>query len=276
MVQGLDPSLAIGYGNGPRHPGIQVDEYQPRSVNHKPRLVLSPDAISIIQDSLMELMGGEIDFIECQYKDGPETMACIPDAVRWVILGQPRMCCWSKREKEHLFLEKGMKLGQGRVTATRLFLCAVIGDRLIMAEDGAPAIFSLRLTSTKTDLVSGGNGRGSVIESSVASLNEALCRHYSVRRGSLTHLVSVKLAAKVHQLANSQGESSLAIMFHFDGKAKPLPMTLQQQMTALASSDEVRALLTDPFGINRESSASESIGEPVDEITYEDIQPTYA
>lgn len=282
MVQGLNTNYGSpDESGGQKYPAIQVSTYQPRDEDEGQAipLVLSEDSLSLLGDDW--LANCPVETVTCRYGKEREDMVKVPDDIRWVLLGRPRMFAMVKKDKSIHNLQKGMKLKEnGMVTATRLLLCAVKDGHLIESSDGSPQLFTLKLTSTKTKLVDGDRKDPSF--SNLGSLNTALCKAYKVRNQSLLHLVSVSIQAIATEISNAV-DSSMGIIFQFNGGAKALSDADQQRMFMLVQCDEVKEFLNDPFHLAGKGNAEPTNGNSArppdsaqedgeeDEVEYDDI-----
>jgi hypothetical protein len=160
------------------------------------------------------------------------------------------MYAMDKETKEVHPLQKGQKLKTlNRVTAARLLLAMVIGDEVVLDNDGNPQIFTLKLTSTKTSLI--GGDRDAVGASTIHSLNKSLAEYFKVKRQWLTHLVSVNIKVSPQKFTSSEnGKSSVGVMFSLDGGAKALSPDNQKVLFDLVSSEDFKELAADPFHLN--------------------------
>lgn len=259
-VDGLNTQYAVAVeGMGQVYPAIQATEYRPRSLKEKVSLCLSDESMELLSDKSVQVLSPKI--VECQYSDegDADQMWLLPDGLRFVVLGLPRLFCMNKETREVEPLVKGMRLaGTKNVTATKLILCGVYEDKLIRTDESEPQIFTLNLKSSKTALISG--DRSNPEMKSIRALNDALLKHYKVKRSLLTHLVSVELRAVPRKFTSSStNDTSMGIMFELVGNARPLTEDLQAEMFELSQSEEVKDLLADPFGVKPKEQTQESI-----------------
>ncbi len=232
---------------GQRYPALQATNYQPRTLSEKIEFCLSETSFDLL-DQENQLL--ETEIIECAYKREPVLMYKIVSPVRWVFLNMPSIFLYDKKTKEISYPERGMKLaGTSKVTIAKCFLACVCNNNLILDIDGLPQIFSLKLTSKKTELIGYLNNQSEA--KTIISLNNLLQKHFKVRE-TLLHLVSVKLRAKPKEFVSSlSGESSLGVMFEMEDDAQALSHFHQQQIFELISDENVQALFDDPFGLRK-------------------------
>lgn len=250
---GINANFAVETGSGDGglgFPALQALTYEPKLLSDKVPLCLSSEAVDRLSEETYAALSCEIEMTNYGAED--VAMHVIKAHVRWIILGSPALFVMHKDDKTIAPLAKG-KLGEGYVTATRLFLFCLAGDKILTDHEGTPQIFTLKLTSTKTKLVSGDRTDKS---GSIAALNEAVMKHYKKSgKLSMVHLVSVVLDTKVEALTSSRtGKTSKSVLFTIE-KAKPLPEVLQAQTFAMVQSEEVKELLRDPFGLDRRGDA---------------------
>lgn len=250
---GINPQYAVETGNGDGgmgFPPLQALTYQPRTLNEQVPLCLSAEAVDKLTEETYAALQCEIQMTN--YGSDDVAMHVIKGDVRWVILGKPSLFVMNKADKSITPLSKG-KLPDKCVTATRLFLLCVVRDKILLNPEGTPQIFTLKLTSTKTKLISGDRTDKT---GSIDALNEAVMKHYKKSgRMSMVHLVSVALGTKVEAITSRvSGETSKGVLFTISG-AKPLPAALQAQTFAMVQSEEIKELLQDPFGLNRRNDA---------------------
>lgn len=250
-MQGIDINLGVEIqgGGGLGLPPLQVTNYRPANGQTVP-LCFSAEAADLMSPDAFEFFQLIPETIT--YEGESVDMMVIAAPVRWVVLGQPRLMLLNKASKDITPLTRG-KMPSGHVTATRLFLLAMVGDKLLMNTDGEPQIFTLKLTSNKTRIVSGTKGDRS---GSIAGLNDSLLKHYKLTRRSLVHLCSLEITAAGQKFTSSStGESSVGVMFSLSN-AKALPAALQSKTAAVASSEFIQGLLLDPFGVNQDKPQS--------------------
>lgn len=248
---------------GQQHPAIQASDYQPRGKDVPVNLVLSPASFDLLSDSAQALLPA-VNTIPCYYGDETQDMIVIPDAVRWVPLGKPKLFKQDKSTGDVNELRRGDKFkGTNWRTATRLSLAAVIGHdskttgQVLLDGDGNPQIFTLKLTSSKTKLLSSRDAEDSTLD----SLNQAILKHKKLSRMSLLHLVSVGLKA-VPTKFEGEKDSSWGVMFQFDGGARELPEPIQSQMFTFVQSEAVKELLQNPFGIGAQPQGNNNESQP--------------
>ena len=232
---------------GQRYPALQATNYQPRTLSEKIEFCLSETSFDLLVQENQLL---ETEIIECAYKREPVLMHKIVSPVRWVFLNLPSIFVYDKKSKEISYPQRGMKLaGTSKVTIAKCFLACVCGDNLIIDIDGLPQIFSLKLTSNKTQLIGYLNNQSET--KTILSLNTTLQKHFKVRE-TLLHLVSVCLGIKPKEfVSNHSGESSLGVLFEIEDEAKVLTHQHQKQIFELISDENVQALFNDPFGLRK-------------------------
>jgi hypothetical protein len=242
--------------SGNTYPALQLDNYRPSSLETPLRLVLSPESAGLLDDEAAKLL--KLTQIACDFGEGEKEMHHISAPVRFVILSMPKKFSYDKDTKK---VFKEYEEGSGRVSIARILLGAMVDKKLLLASDGTPQIFTLKLTSTKTNLIINKKDKDA---KTIASLNTTLQNHYKAAGSWLTHLVSVDLKPYVYiaTSAANKKDSSKTTGFQLVGDASPLSAAQQADVFHLISSDGFKALAADPFGIDRkavDSSVSQSV-----------------
>ncbi|MEO1209885.1 MAG: hypothetical protein AAFX78_10110 [Cyanobacteria bacterium J06638_20] len=260
---------------GQSYPAIQATTYRPGTMSQSVYLCLSQDSFDLLSRESAELVGSG-GTAACNYGEDDVTMMLLPESTRFILLGIPKMLKQNKETKDVDYLRRGDKLaGTDWVTATKLIMCLTVDNKLLLTDDGTPQIFTLKLTSSKTKLVSG--DRNDREFKSVASMNAGLLKHYKQRRCTLTHLVSVPIIARPEKFSSrTKNESSIGILFTLGGSAHPLTEDTQTTMYHLINTDEVKDLLANPFMSEpKQSEEDEPSMTPVssgnDPMDYDDI-----
>jgi hypothetical protein len=243
---------------GAKFPALQVNNYRP-TANSKIDFVLSESSAELMsEDAILKL---KLTPVVCQYDDEMDMFA-IASEVRWVILTMPRLFSMDKEDKKIYPIQQGDKLKDlNRVTAARLFLAAIVGEDLILDNDGLPQIFTLKLTSTRTQLI---QNNADKTASTIATLNTSLQKHYKASRQWLTHLVSVGLVPFVDKKVSGEDskKSSLAVDYKFADGALPLSPINQATIHSLIISEDFKAIAADPFGLKLRDESAAFVSEP--------------
>lgn len=243
--------------NESRIPAIQISNYRP-GLNEEVTFVIADTVAEMLGDAVCEkivtgvtkvVLGGEA-------KD----MGVLSNAIRFVILGIPKLFASDKTSGEVTPLEKGIKLGESnKVTIAKLLLVMYLDGDFIRNSNNEAVIFGLNLKSTRTALIGnfrdsdGGKARNNG-QSTLAGLNQALSTKMKTK-GLLTHLVSVKLKPECAVFkSNKSKDSVISVRYAFDGGAQILPDKLQSEMFGLLKSDHFKDLSEDPFGIAQKNS----------------------
>lgn len=247
---GSDKKYAIQKGNKrqQKYPAIQASKRQPSEdeTGNTIPLVMSADSVALLGDDWVSRL--PLNPMTCRFGKNVEEMIVVPDNLRWVVLGEPRIFAQERQGTAIVPIHRGMKLADRYKTATRLLLAPVLDGHVLSGPDGTPQLVTLRLTSTKTDLV--GGDRNDPNYPCIKRLNEKLCQEYGVKadQNSMLHVASVRIEAIATELSNKT-KSSMGIIYKFVGGARILPEAEQERMALLASSDEIRKYLADPFGL---------------------------
>jgi hypothetical protein len=240
--------VAIEEG-GPRLPSLQATTYQPRTMSEKVGLCLSEDSFSMLEPEQAIALGCEASM--ANFGGDDVTVFVLPQGCRFVLMGVPRLFLYDKNTKEFSYQQRGLKLaGTGKVTATRLTLAMLKPDgELFFDENGDVQLFTLKLTSSKTALVTGSKKNPEL--KSLQDLNAALQKHFGKRGVSLTHLVSIGLCVKAERFSNGS-ESSIGIMFSIGDAAKPLSEAQQMMTFESLQKPDVLELVQDPFRLKQQ------------------------
>jgi hypothetical protein len=269
--QGVNADYGIAIEeSGPKLPAIQANIYKPRTMSEKVSLCLSEESFDMLDTEQGQHLGCTPEV--CNFGEEDVTMWALPDTVRFVVCGIPRLSLYDKTEKTFSVWPKGQKLkGTSFVTAARLTLAMVKPDgALLLDKDGQhPQLFTLKLTSSKTALING--DRNDPDFRTLQHLQEGLQKHFGKRGVSLTHLVSVGLKAVPKKFTSSdKGESSIGIMFCLDGGAKPLAEDSQSVVFNLIKQPDIQELIYDSFRLkshlsaNSDGNGKDETAEPVD------------
>jgi hypothetical protein len=268
-----------GESRGPRYPWVQADCAQPQSATQTVKFGLSADSLKNVQGEIPGDMGramfpgGEVDFL-------------VPSVdVRWVILARPRLFAMVKtetpesqgREGDVFPLTKGMR-ERGEITASLVLLGCVVGGDFIRDADGEIQVFTLKLTSTKTNWVGGlkekdlGVSRfidavkskdfGESQARTIESFNQKLVQMQNGRSNHwLGHTASIRIGVVAKAIPTSDGKKqSLSNIFCFEpgSGAAMLPPALAKASFEFVSTPEFKSLAANPF----DKSGTTSIATP--------------
>lgn len=265
----LNKAYAIQQEGGQAYPALQADNYKPSKKSDKIQLCLSEDSFKLLSDNQIGAIGGMAgEAVTFGTEDF--TVFIMPETIRWVVLARPALFGRNKETKRYQKLEKGVKLGgTGIVTASKLFLAAVVNDELLLTDDGEIQLVTFNLTSSKTALVGGLNDKDLGVarnggHKTLTALNAGLEKHYGAK-GWLTHLVSVELKAIVEVFASSVSkDSSMGIRFVLGEGARPLNEDGQKRCFDLATSDTFKALNADPYRLAQQQASAPTTVDPSD------------
>jgi hypothetical protein len=242
----IDPKFAVASKIKEQlYPALQVTNYKPQTLDEQINFCLSENSFNLLDRNQKFI---EIEITECAYGREAVLMHKIVSPVRWIFLNIPRIFLQDKTTKEISLPQKGVKLfGTNKVTVAKCFLACLVEDKLLLDIEGLPQIFTLKLTSSKTQLI------GYQVQSenkSILALNKEIQKHFKTR-DNLVHLVSIDLKARAKEfVSNHSGDSSLGVDFQLVGNAKVLKQEHQQQVFNLVTNEEIIALFDDPFGLN--------------------------
>jgi len=271
--EGLNTAYAVAADEAAStYPAIQANEYKPRSLRESIRLCLAEDSFNMLDEQYATALGSEPDY--ATFGQDEVQVFLLPEGVRFVALGIPKMFAVGKQDGKVDYLKRGEKLREvNKVTITRIPLLVLLPDGSLVMDGERPQIFTLKLKSSKTKLV-GGDIKDAEYRS-LASLQKGLQKAFPGMRGqSLVHLVSVDIQAKPEKFSNGT-DSSMGVMFTLEGGAKVLSDDHQKLAFELVQDEEVQALIADPFGLKRSTSESAPEYEPMHEETetYDDSIP---
>ena len=270
IYEGINANYGVALEEAGRHlPALQVTTYQPRTMTEEVKLCLSEESFDLLApDSPMAGLG-LCDPVAANYGGDDLMVFALPAGCRWVVLGVPRLFVLDKDSGEIGYPQRGSRLaGTRKITITRLTLAMVLPDgELLLDGDGLPQLFTLKLKSNKTALVTGDKREPDF--KSLADLNKALQAHFKKRGVSLTHLVSVALVATPKKFTSSlSGETSMGVMFQLQGGAKPLSEAQQLMMFELLKDPEILGLIQDPFRLKKQEEANQPMSINPDDIDF--------
>ena len=252
----LNSAYAMEDESGARFPWLQADEYKPRNLKETVNLCIPEAALELLADDAMD--GIESQPITTIFGED-EGLAYVFKNVRWIILTKPTTAFAQNKDDGSIKkIFKGMKFGDEWKSVSRLYLACIVGDSIMVDDQGTPQIWQMKLSGLKTQWID-----GKIEDKTIAELNKSLCKHYKVKKGWITHLVSVAISAFPRNFSSAikSKESSIGTMFGFaaEDKAKPLSEANQKLVFELVSSDDFKAMAKDPFGIE---SLPESFSPP--------------
>lgn len=247
------------------YPAFQADNYQPK-LKDKINICLNEESFLILSERTKELL--DISLLEAEFKSGVTNVFQINADVRVMPLAMPNNFCFNKEASRYQAIAAGVKFKEnGLVSASRIHFCAIVGDELLLAEDGNPQIFTLNLKSSKTQLCKPqkpAKGDGSLF-----SWNEEMKSQYK-GRGWLLHMFGFKLGAKPQQFTSSiSGDSSVGIIFELNAPAPIAPA--HQKLVFDCLQDEVlKESIKNPYKLGAAASV-------VEEIRHEsEVDPAYS
>jgi hypothetical protein len=251
---GINPEFAIKSNLAEqKYPALQVTTYEPTTLNEEINLCLSESSFELLNtnDNLFDT-----EIVKCVYRRELVLMHQIVAPVRWIFLNIPPVFLQDKKTKEISYPEKGVKLlGTSKVTVAKCFLACLSGDNLVLDINGLPQIFTLKLTSSKTQLIGYQNKEET---KTILALNRSLQKEFRTK-DNLVHLVSVELRSKPKEfISNHSGDSSLGVVFELSGNAQVLSQNNQKQIFDLVNNEEFQTLFNDPFGLKQSINHDDS------------------
>jgi len=257
FTEEFDADLAQeGEGGGLRYPAIMADTYKPANTKTKVMLGLTEPHLDLLDDRAVGLVGAAVAI---EYGEDVEQFSPFSDGVRWVVLSQPRLFAENQETKEISNLTKGMK-ARGEKTVSKLLLGCLVDGKLILDAGGLVQVFTLKLKSTKTNLVGNRTDKDGGVEtnagySTIASLNNAVlasCKG-AAKNAWVGHLASVELKAVSELFTKSdlegkkKADSSMGIRFIFGEGAKQVPRDEAKKIVELIGTEEFKEFAKNPF-----------------------------
>lgn len=241
----IDATYALPDTSQQRYPALQVNEYEPRNLNAKLSICLSEQSVELLSQDALNLLDPQP--ITASFKDGDTTLFALSN-IDCVVIGVSPTFLYNKKINRYQ-PNRGEEVGGDIVTARKVFLALMVGDRFAITEDGTPQVFTLNLKSLATDFVKPSKPQQG--DGSICSLNVALCKHYKIR-GSLTHLVKVPLlAAPTERVSKTNpGNSKFAVKYSLGNKAEPLSKEQQKIMFDLAQDPEIKDAIANPYRVD--------------------------
>lgn len=244
---------------GSSYPSIQATQYQPRSLKEKVELCLAESSMDLLSEEVAAEIAALTTADTAIFDDeGTETAIFkLQKDVRFVVLGMPSIFHLDKNAEEILPKSKKRNLkGSNIVTITRLPMVMIKPDNTLVMDGDTPQIFTLKLKSSKTMLVTG--NRKDKEFKSLRDVQKGLQKHYGLSgKQACLHLASVKIAVTPQVFSNGK-DSSIGILYTLDGGAKELPKELWPITFSLMQDEETLRLLKDPFGLDGVVASSQS------------------
>ncbi len=249
MTYTIDSSLGTTFDESKqRFPALQPTTYQP-SLDSSIHFCLGESSVDLLADNIKDAWKSRPWQTYFTNDSEVQTSYIIPNGLQWVFLGFPKTFMRDKTDKRDIRpFQKNFKLKEnGFESVTKLFLAAIANEKPILDNDGNIQIFTLLLNSSKTKLIEGYKQPAEY--RSLKKLNGWLAKKFNLAPNQLwLHLASVPFSAKPEKFSNGEA-SSIGVMYQIDGMPVVLPPDVQKQLSALASSDIIKALLSDPFVI---------------------------
>ena len=257
FTEEFDADLAQeGEGGGLRYPAIMADTYKPANTKTKVVLGFTEPHLDLLDDRADGLVRGAVAI---EYGEDIEQFSPVSDGVRWVVLSQPRLFAENQETKEISGLTKGMS-DRGEKTVAKVLLGCLLGGKLILDSEGLVQVFTLKLKSTKTNLVGNRTDKDGGVEknagySTIASLNNAVranCKG-AAKNAWVAHLASIELLAVSELFTKSGGDgkkkadSSMGIRFIFGEGAKQVPRDEAKKIVELIEMEEFKEFAKNPF-----------------------------
>jgi hypothetical protein len=234
---------------GAVYPAIQFSQYRSIGLTQELNLVISPESLELMDLDQAQSLG--LNPQTCVYfdKDNKRSdteMFAIASSVRWVVLHRPQTGYVTSPEGI-----RRVKLGDkfkemGLKTIAKVFLGAVVDGKFILDGEGKVQIFTLKLNSSKTNLIISQNAEQKTFD----KLNQALCKAHNVSAAKnwITHLASIELRVFPDTFVGKDG-SSVGPNLEIVGDAVKLAPDQQKLAYELGISEDFKDLCADPFGL---------------------------
>ena len=258
FTEEFDANLAQeGEGGGLRYPAIMADTYKPANTKIKVTLGLTEPHLDLLDDRADGLVGTAVAI---EYGEDVEQFSPISDGVRWVVLAQPRLFAENQETKEITGLTKGMS-DRGEKTVAKVLFGCLLNDKLVLDSEGLVQVFTLKLKSTKTNLIGNRTDKDGGVEknagySTIASLDNAVrakCKG-AAKNAWVAHLASIELLAVSELFTKSGGgdgkkkaDSSMGIRFIFGEGANQVPREEAKKIVELIGTEEFKEFAKNPF-----------------------------
>jgi hypothetical protein len=234
---------------GAVYPAIQFSQYRSVGLTQELNLVISPESLELMdldQALLMNLKPQICVYFDKDNKRNDTEMFAIDQAVRWVVLHRPQTNYVTSPEgiRRVKFGDKFKEMGLK--TIAKVFLGAVVDDKFILDGEGKVQIFTLKLNSSKTNLIISQNAEQKTFD----KLNQALCKAHNVSAAKnwITHLASIELRVFPDTFVGKDG-SSVGPNLEIVGDAVKLAPDQQKLAYELGISEDFKDLCADPFGL---------------------------
>ena len=245
----IDSTLGTSFDESKqRFPALQPTTYQP-SLDSTIHFCLGESSVDLLADNIKNEWKSNPKETHFTNDSDVQTSYILPNGLQWVFLGFPKTFMRNKADKRDVRpFQSGFKLKQnGFESVTKLFLAAIANEKPILDNNGDIQVFTLLLNSSKTKLIEGYKQPAEY--RSLKKLNGWLIKKFNLAPNQLwLHLASVPFSAKPEKFSNGEA-SSIGVMYQIDGMPVVLPPETQKQLSVLASSDIIKALLSDPFVI---------------------------
>lgn len=249
MTHTIDSTLGTSFDESKqRFPALQPTTYQP-SLDSTIHFCLGESSVDLLADNIKNEWKSNPKETHFTNDSDVQTSYIIPSGLQWVFLGFPKTFMRNKADKRDVRpFQSGFKLKEnGFESVTKLFLAAIANEKPILDNNGDIQVFTLLLNSSKTKLIEGYKQPAEY--RSLKKLNGWLVKKFNLAPNQLwLHLASVPFSAKPEKFSNGEA-SSIGVMYQIDGMPVVLPPETQKQLSALASSNIIKALLSDPFVI---------------------------
>lgn len=235
---------------GQRYPVLQLSNSKPKATE-KTSFVLAEKSYKMLSADALKKLGAIETAVYFGNSDKPEDCMEITADFRLVFWGIPAIFYAPKGQsnKYDQMREKKGKMEKGEMTVSRILVSFVVNNEIVKKDDDTPQFFTFKLTSFGTDLMA----------KRLPELRDVIKKAANCNN-SLLHLVHCGIAlSPVLRKSKETTESSWAVDLNIVDYI-PFPKAEHANLFSIASSEEVRSFMQDPFYLQQrqeQSSAQE-------------------
>lgn len=230
---------------GQKYPAIQLSKSQPK-VGEETSFVIAEKSYKMLPASVFEKLGLKEKLVYFGNSETPEKCMEITANYRVLFWGIPSVCYVKKVDGKERIRERDGDMGEGETTLSRVLISFVVDNKVVNKDDGTPQLFTFKLKSFDTQLVS----------KRLPELREIL-RKAANSTHNLIHLVHCGIElSPVLRKSKKSAVTSWAVDLNILDYA-PFPGSKHAFLYSIASSEEVRSFMSDPFYLKQRSSGQE-------------------
>jgi hypothetical protein len=252
---------------GQKYPAIQLSKTQPKA-GEDTSFVIAEKSYKMLSGSVFERLGLREKLVYFGNSETPEHCMEITADYRILFWGIPSVCYVKNVDGKEKIRERGGDMGEGETTISRVLVSFVVNNEIVRDDNGDPQMFTFKLRSFGTQLVS-----KRLPELRDVIKKAANCNH------SLLHVVHCGIELKpVLRKSKKNTESSWAVDLNIVDYA-PFPNSEHPSLFSIASSENVRSFMKDPFFLQQKQNEQEagerkslidSIAKAADTMGFED------